>query len=56
MKEIFRAAESGGEMKKKEIGRFAASVLVTAVGAATGLLMMVKSGKMIDEKNKRKSK
>ena len=42
-------------MKKKDIVRLAGSAVVTAVGAAIGLIMMVKSGMKIDER-KRESK
>ena len=45
-----------GEMKKKDIAQFAGSAVVTAVGAAIGMIMMVKSGKKIDENRKRNSK
>ena len=41
-------------MKKKDIGQLIASGVVCAVGAITGLVMMIKSGKKIDERNKRK--
>ena len=43
-------------MKKKDIAQFAGSAVVTAVGAAIGMIMMVKSGKKIDENRKRNSK
>ncbi len=39
-------------MKKKDIEQIAVSVVVCAVGAVTGLVMMVLSGKELDKKNK----
>ncbi len=41
-------------MKKKDIGRLAASAVICAAGAVTGLVMMVLSGRKIDEKTKKK--
>ncbi len=41
-------------MKKRDLVRLAASSLVCAAGAVTGLVMMVKSGKKIDESNRKK--
>ena len=46
----------GGEMKKKDIVQLVGSAVVTAVGAAIGLVMMVKSGKKIDKDKSRNSK
>ena len=42
-------------MKKKDIVQLAGSAVVTAVGTVIGLMLMVKSGKKMDEK-KRSSK
>ena len=43
-------------MKKKDIVQLVGSAVVTAVGAAIGLVMMVKSGKKIDKDKSRNSK
>ena len=43
-------------MKKKVLGGLVASALVCAIGAVTGLVMIFKSGKIIDEHNGEREK